>query len=233
MTDRKRENKNEVKAEAKHESKTEIEHETLSESKNETLSYYNQNAAAFCAGTLQADMSHLYDKFLCHIPAGGRILDLGCGSGRDSKIFMDRGYRVTAVDGSEELCKLASAYIGQPVRCMDFEELDDTEEFDGIWACASLLHIEKNRIHSILRKIHTALLPGGVLYVSFKRGSGERLSGQRFFSDYTEDDLKALFPPSDGWQIITIFTTGDVREGREGEQWVNGVVRKTEAGSKP
>ena len=71
-----------------------------------------------------------------------------------------------------------------------------------------------------------------MLYVSFKRGSGERLSGQRFFSDYTEDELKALFPSSGGWQILTVFTTGDVREGREGEQWVNGVVRKVDGEEK-
>ena len=211
---------------------TDRNHPPKNETKNQTLHYYNENAADFCAGTLQADMSHLYDQFLCHIPPGGRILDLGCGSGRDSKIFLARGYQVTAADGSEALCKLAASYIGQPVRCMDFEDLDYTEEFHGIWACASLLHVEKSRILPILRKIHSALLPGGVLYVSFKHGSGERLSGQRFFSDYTEDDLKALFPSSGGWQILTIFTTGDVREGRDGEQWVNGVVRKVEGEEK-
>ena len=245
---------------------------------NATLKYYNENAADFCAGTLHADMSHLYDKFLCHILPGGRILDLGCGSGRDSKIFLEKGYQVTAVDGSVELCRLASEYIGQPVRCMDFEELDYEEAFDGIWACASLLHVEKSRIPSSLRKIHRALVPGGVLYVSFKRGEGERTSGLRFFNDCTEAELEDLFtragnasadgkcaadnPACNGaaddiadddtdddcvadgntannniandcaagandWEIIEIFTTGDVREGRDGEQWVNGVVRKT------
>lgn len=192
---------------------------------NQTLNYYNENAAAFCEGTLNADMSHLYGCFLQHIPAGGKILDLGCGSGRDSFAFLRKGYQVEAVDGSSELCRLASEFIGQPVRCMDFEELDYEEEFDGVWACASLLHVEKSRIPSVLMKIHHALKPGGVLYFSFKRGTSERIAGERFFNDYTEETVKTLFTTENGWELLDLFITGDVREGREGEQWVNGVVR--------
>ena len=193
---------------------------------NQTLNYYNENAAAFCEGTVGADMSHLYEVFLRHIPEGGRILDLGCGSGRDSLAFLARGYQVEAVDGSEELCRFASEYIGQPVRCMDFEELDYEEEFDGVWACASLLHAPKSRIPSILSKIHRSLVPGGTLYFSFKRGDSERTKDGRFFNDYTEDTVKELFTAENRWEITKLFVTGDVREGREGEQWVNGVVRK-------
>ena len=193
---------------------------------NQTLNYYNENAAAFCEGTLNADMSHLYGCFLQHVPAGGKILDLGCGSGRDTLAFLRKGYQVEAVDGSSELCRLASEFIGQSVRCMDFEELDYEEEFDGVWACASLLHVEKSRISSVLAKVHRALKPGGVMYFSFKRGTLERIAGERFFNDYTEDTVKTLFTTENGWQLLDLFITGDVREGREGEQWVNGVVRK-------
>ena len=194
---------------------------------NQTLNYYNENAAAFCEGTLNADMSHLYGCFLQHVPAGGKILDLGCGSGRDSLAFLRKGYQVEAVDGSSELCRLASEFIGQPVRCMDFEELDYEEEFDGVWACASLLHVEKSRILSVLAKVHRALKPGGVMYFSFKRGTSERMAGERFFNDYTEDTVKNLFTTENGWQLLDLFITGDGREGREEEQWVNGVMRKT------
>ena len=193
---------------------------------NPTLNYYNENAAAFCEGTLHADMSHLYGCFLQHVPAGDKILDLGCGSGRDSLAFLRKGYQVEAVDGSSELCRLASEFIGQPVRCMDFEELDYEEEFDGVWACASLLHIEKASIQSVLAKVHRALKPGGVMYFSFKRGTSERMAGERFFNDYTEDTVKTLFTTENGWQLLDLFITGDVREGRKEEQWVNGVVRK-------
>ncbi|MBR4861248.1 MAG: class I SAM-dependent methyltransferase [Firmicutes bacterium] len=192
---------------------------------NQTLNYYNENAAAFCEGTLNADMSHLYGCFLQHIPAGGKILDLGCGSGRDSLAFLRKGYQVEAVDGSEELCRFAAEYIGQPVRCMDFEELDYEEEFDGVWACASLLHAPKSRIPSILSKIRRSLVPGGTLYFSFKHGDSERTKDGRFFNDYTEDTVKELFTAENGWEITELFVTGDVREGRGGEQWVNGVVR--------
>lgn len=194
---------------------------------NQTLNYYNENAAAFCEGTLHADMSHLYGCFLQHVPAGGKILDLGCGSGRDSLAFLRKGYQVEAIDGSSELVRLASEFIGQPVRCMDFEELDYEEEFDGVWACASLLHVEKSRILSVLEKVYQSLKPGGVLYCCFKYGTEERISGQRFFNDYTEDTVKPLFTAENGWEILELFVTGDVREGREGEQWVNGVVRRT------
>lgn len=207
--------------------KRRVQSEAQNEIQSETLRYYNENAAKFCEGTLQADMSHLYGQFLCCIPAGGKILDLGCGSGRDSKYFLEHGYEVTAIDGSGELCKLASEYIGQPVYCMDFEELDEEAAYDGIWACASLLHAPKNRIPALLQKIHRALVFGGVLYVSFKRGDGERISGGRFFSDCTEEELEGLLTKADSkWEIIRLFTTGDVREGRSGEQWVNGIARK-------
>ena len=109
---------------------------------------------------------------------------------------------------------------------MDFEELDYEEEFDGVWACASLLHVEKSRISSVLEKVHQSLKTGGVMYFSFKRGTEERTAGQRLFNDYTEDTVKTLFTAENGWEILELFVTGDVREGRDGEKWVNGVVRK-------
>lgn len=193
---------------------------------NQTLAYYNKNAAAFCEGTVGVDMSHLYEVFLRHIPEGGRILDLGCGSGRDSLEFLRKGYSVEAIDGSSELARLASEYIGQTVRCMDFEELDYEAEFDGVWACASLLHASKSLLPSVLGKIHRALVPGGILYFSFKRGDSERMAGERFFNDYTEDTVKDLFIAENGWELKELFVTGDVREGRGEEQWVNGVVKR-------
>lgn len=193
---------------------------------NQTLNYYNENAVAFCEDTLKADMSHLYDSFLQHIPIGGKILDLGCGSGRDSLKFILKGYEVEATDGSSELCRIASELIGQQVRCLDFGELDYEEEFDGVWACASLLHVEKSQMMLVIDKIHRSLLPGGCMYFSFKRGESERMKNGRFFNDYTEDAVRELFTTENGWEILNIFITGDVRDGRGEEQWVNGVVRK-------
>ncbi|MGN0658283.1 MAG: class I SAM-dependent methyltransferase, partial [Emergencia sp.] len=189
--------------------------------KDKTLEYYNENAEQFFQDTVEADMSHLYGRFLQKIPAGGRILDLGCGSGRDSRQFLDRGFRVTAVDGSAALCQLAERHIGQEVLCMDFGEMAFEECFDGVWACASLLHVPRDSIKGILARVSDALVPGGVLYACFKAGTGERNSGGRFFCDYSMGDMDRLFAPEDGWELCETFLTGDVREDREDQQWVN------------
>jgi len=195
-------------------------------SDNKTLDYYNENAEAFFQDTACADMSHLYSRFLPLLPAGGRILDLGCGSGRDSRFFLEQGFQVTAVDGSEELCRLASRYIGREVLCMDFQDLAFENCFDGVWACASLLHVPRDSIKDILARIHRALARGGVLYASFKAGNGERTRGDRLFNDYSQEDMESLFAVEDGWEICENLLTGDVREGRENEQWVNVVAKK-------
>lgn len=111
---------------------------------NRTIDYYNKNAEVFFQDTACADMSYLYKQFLPLIPVGGRILDLGCGSGRDSRYFLEQGFQVTAIDGSAELCRLASKYIGQEVLCMVFRDLAFENCFDGVWACASLLHVPRD-----------------------------------------------------------------------------------------
>ena len=195
--------------------------------KNKTLDYYNQNAADFFEGTCSVDMSHLYEAFLQYIPDKGYILDLGCGSGRDSKHFTEKDYHVTAIDGSKELCALASKHIGQEVLCMDFAEVDFEDAFDGIWACASLLHVDRTSIKVVLARLHRSLKAGGTMYLSFKEGIGEREKDGRFFNDYTEDSLKILLESCE-FSVERMFITGDVREGRSSVKWVNGIVKKNE-----
>lgn len=109
---------------------------------------------------------------------------------------------------------------------MDFADLAFEKCFDGVWACASLLHVPRDFIKDILARIHRALVRGGVLYAFFKEGKGERTHGERFFNDYSWEDMKTLFTEEDGWEICENLLTSDVREGRENEQWVNVVVRK-------
>ena len=191
-------------------------------SDNRTINYYNENAEIFFQDTACADMSHLYQRFLPLIPAGGRILDLGCGSGRDSRYFLKQGYQVTAIDGSAELCRLASKYIGQEVLCIDFRDLAFENCFDGVWACASLLHVPRDSIKDILARIYRALACSGVLYASFRRTK----ESEPAESGSSMTTMKTLFTEEDGWEICENLLTGDVREGREGEQWVNVVVRK-------
>ena len=191
-----------------------------------TLEYYDQNSAAFIEGTVSSDMSFLYAKFESRLAKGARILDLGCGSGRDSRYFLREGYQVEAVDGSQALCDHASEYIGQEARCLLFEDLDYTEEFDAVWACASLLHVSKAELPAIIQKVHAALKPGGILFTCFKYGNHEYTKDGRFFNNYNEETVKSIINPETGFETLDIFITGDVREDREDERWVNVVARK-------
>ena len=133
-----------------------------------TLEYYNKNAKKYFEQTIVGNLQENYDKFLKEVPNNSYILDFGCGSGRDSKYFIDNGYKVKAIDGSVEMCKLASEYINQKVECMKFEELEDIDIYDGIWACSSILHVEKEKLPSILNKMINALKVDGIIYACFK-----------------------------------------------------------------
>lgn len=193
---------------------------------NKTLEYYNEHAEDFVNSTKSADVSKLYGMFQKYVKVGGKILDLGCGSGRDSKYFMEQGYDVVAVDGSESICELASKYIGREVLCLKFEDIDLEQEFDGIWACASLLHVSKDELPNVLQKLSKALKTNGYIYASFKYGQEERIKGNRFFNDYTESNLNELFCEENRLKALEWSITEDVREGRAGEKWLNVVVGK-------
>lgn len=193
---------------------------------NETLAYYNQNADIFIEGTQNADMSEQYHFFLKYLTPGSKLLDLGCGSGRDSAYFSSLGFEVTAVDGSEELCKRVKAHHGIEALCINFEDISFDAEFDAIWACASLLHVKKADIPNIMKKVSTSLKPGGILYASFKYGSDECISNGRFFNNYTEHDINTLLTPENKLALLEYWITEDVRPDRAGEQWLNFIATK-------
>lgn len=111
-----------------------------------TLTYYNQNAQTFISHTQAINFQDTQERFLCHLRPGARILDFGCGSGRDTRYFLQQDYSVDAIDGSEELCRLASQYTGIPVRQMLFQDLDCRDNYDSIWACASILHLRMEEL---------------------------------------------------------------------------------------
>lgn len=187
--------------------------------------YYNTNAKDFFEGTAYVDMSKQYKDFLDNVPEGGTILDAGCGSGRDSRLFKSYGYEVVAMDGSIELCKLASEHIGQEVVHKQFQEIDFGAIFDGIWAAASLLHVPSSEIEDVLSKLKNSLKEGGIFYASFKYGEFEGERNGRYFYDLKEDTAKALFTKV-GFTVEKMWMTGDVREGRGDEKWINILVRK-------
>jgi len=196
---------------------------------NVNIDYYQQYAATFFADTVDVDMSPLYRRFLAQLPEQARILDAGCGSGRDAKAFAKLGHQVTAFDASPALAALAQRHLGQPVQCTRFQDIACQNEFDGIWACASLLHVPGADLCDVMQRLCRALKPRGLLYASFKYGSGEREHHGRRFTDLDEPGLEALLRQVPGLEPVDTWTTADLRPARESERWLNTLLRKTEA----
>lgn len=192
---------------------------------DKNIEYYNENAQAFYESTVNADMSFWRDKFEAYVTDGGRILDAGCGSGRDSRAFKQHGYSVVAFDASREMCRLASELLGQEVWQMRFDEIAFDEEFDGIWACASLLHVSMEELPEVIGKLYKALKDKGFMYASFKYGEGTTQRRERTFSDFTENSVKKLMEDA-GFKTIECGITSDIRPGRAEEKWVNVIVGK-------
>ena len=192
---------------------------------NKTLDYYNQNAESFIQGTVSVDFKETQDKFLQSL-TGKTILDFGCGSGRDTKYFIESGYAVTAIDGSEELCKSASAYTGIQVKHMLFQDLDEVDCYDGIWACSSILHLPKEELKIVSQKMSRALKQNGIIYTSFKYGNFEGERNGRYFTVFTLDEFKDFISDVKDIAIEEYWITGDVRPGREEEKWLNLILRK-------
>ena len=191
-----------------------------------TLNYYNENAKSFIEGTANVDFVSVQDIFLQLLPSYGTILDFGCGSGRDTKYFIEHGYKVDAIDGSIELCKLASEYTGIDVKHMLFQELTDARKYDGIWACASILHVKRTELPEILQKMCNATKNNGIIYVSFKYGDFEGERNGRYFTDMTEESMSELLAYIPELKVEKQWITGDVREGRGDERWLNMILRK-------
>ena len=192
---------------------------------SKTIEYYDSNADGYYDSTVNLDMSAQYSMFEKRLYAGAHILDLGCGSGRDAKYFLDQGYEVTAIDGSEKLCEKASALTGLKVRNILFQDLDYIEEFDGVWACASLVHVSSEELPEAFKKIGASLKDGGILYMSFKMGdfSGER--DGRYYTDLTEESITKTINMIPEFSVQETAISDDVREGVD-DQWISLIVIK-------
>jgi len=193
---------------------------------NKTINYYDINAKEFVEGTLNVDFKATQDKFINKLPAKGYILDFGCGSGRDTKYFLAKDFNVDAIDGSIELCKIASEYTNIKVRHMYFNELSIVNKYDGIWACSSILHLSLDDLVDVFKRMSKALKDEGIIYTSFKYGdfSGER--NGRFFTDMTEDSFAKLIANVDNLKVEEQWITADVRPQRGNEKWLNLILRK-------
>lgn len=193
---------------------------------DQTLLYYNLNAEAFTEGTVNVDFSYTQNKFLDQLDKGAYILDFGSGSGRDTKYFLEKGYSVDAVDGSEELCKIASEYTGIEVRNMFFQDLQEYAKYDAIWACSSILHLPYGELVVVMKKMVVAVKDNGLIYASFKYGTYEGVRNGRYFIDMTEERMEKLLQEVGGLTVEETWITSDVRSGRSEEKWLNLFLRK-------
>lgn len=190
----------------------------------DSIDYYERYAASYYENTVNLNMEEALGRFLALLPENAEVLDLGCGTGRDTVYLEDAGCYVTPMDGSEQMCRLAEIYTDKEVLHMTFEEMEFEEVFDGIWACASLLHVEGKDMDRIMKKVVNALKPDGVLYMSFKYGDAEEIRNQRFFHDYTEETAYDMVMRQDGVRIVEMWQSDDVR-GIE-TKWLNLLVKK-------
>lgn len=187
-----------------------------------TIRWYDRRAEEYAEWTRQIDLSGLRERFLRHVPEGGNVLDVGCGAGRDAKAFLEEGYKVTALDASEGMARLASEYIGRQVHHCRVQDFEPEGAFNGIWACASLLHIPEAELPAVFERLAGWLRPGGVLYASFY--AGERSDTERFFNEVSRAEVTRLLEDTDGLEREEVWRSGDA-EGREDVEWVNALAR--------
>ncbi|EHW0634560.1 class I SAM-dependent methyltransferase [Vibrio vulnificus] len=189
-----------------------------------TDQYYTENAQSFFESTVSVDVQKLYDQFLPHLDPNGAILDAGCGSGRDAKHFKALGFRVTAFDANQALVELASRHLEQHVIHAKFDTFRaEPNSFDGIWACASLLHVPDKELGATFLTLSQLLRPQGLFYCSFKYGQAAQVRNGRFFTDMDEHKLHATLTTSP-LTIKQTWVTADVRPGRGSEQWLNAIL---------
>ena len=190
------------------------------------MGYYDEHAEEFLSATQGADMGNILTRFLRLLPEGARVLDWGCGSGRDARSMLELGYEVTAVDLSLAMRAATAALTGLEPRNESFLDLDDVDRYDGIWASASLLHVPSVDLPAVLHRAATALKPRGTLYCSFKYGTDELERNGRFFNDMTEEKFTSLLGSVPFLRLVETRVTEDVRPERAGELWLNCLLRR-------
>lgn len=191
----------------------------------DSIGYYNRKAKEFVDRTIDQSRSKEMKRFLKYLEPGSYLLDAGCGSGRDTKAFLEMGYKMVAFDASEEMVKVSSSVAGQKTLQMKFQDLDFEKEFEGIWANASLLHVPYDEFRSVLVRLHQALKPSGILYASFKKGNQHRQVEDRHFYDQDESTLE---PFIDGiFEEVESWDTEDLGKAANTTQlWYNVILRK-------
>lgn len=197
-----------------------------------SINYYDQNADQFIQDTFYADMSAAYALFTQYLKPDATLLDIGCGSGRDSNYFASQGYTIYAHDGSEAMVEHTRKFLGDKVVVADFSEFDPMRHFgkniifDGLWACASLIHVPEENMVNIVNNYMQYAAEGGVFFLSFKLRDKNHEKDGRNFTNFNREKLETLIKQCNGLDILELVETVDVRAGREDEGWIIVVVRK-------
>lgn len=196
----------------------------ISSMDKKTTKYYKEHASEFIESTFNADLSSLYSLFLQYIPSSGKILDLGCGSGRDSLYFKNKGYDVYSIDIIEEMISNCKKLGLEKSYCTSIEDYNPSFKFDAIWSLASLVHHSKNECALALNKINSILRKDGILYLSLVKCEGEFSdSNSRFYSGYTSKEVNDMLI-KEGFDIIQIDETDDSL--KRSRKWINALARK-------
>lgn len=194
----------------------------------DSIDYYNRYAVPYYEETVDVDMTEVIELFMELLPENAEVLDLGCGSGRDTIVLEERGFYVTPMDGSEEMCKLAEINTDQEVLQMTYDEMEFDDVFDGIWACAALVHLTDDEMREIMKKLIQALKADGILYFSVHKGDRDGIYNGRYFRDYTRKELSDLMEEFPELELINMWTTQDARSGKSDGQWLNVLAKKSD-----
>ena len=191
----------------------------------ETILYYENFADSYVNETINCNFTDIEKKFCKYVKPGGNVLDVGCGSGRDAKYFIDKGYQVAAFDGSGAMSNRASQYLGVQVDTALIQEYTFHEQYDGIWCCASLLHLTLSEIEIFLLKAEKALREDGIVYVSFKYGTYQGIRNGRYYTDLTEKSFEKIVSNLQELKVIEMFQSSDVLASRK-QLWFNVFLKK-------
>lgn len=197
-------------------------HFSYSTTQSKTVDYYDIHANQFASDTAHMDFTGRYKPFLKYVKKGGHILDAGCGCGRDVEYFQKQGYEVTAFDASIEMVRIATKITGREISCRTFGDVNEIQQYDGIWANNSLLHLPKKRLFYSIDKLCRALKPGGVLFMSFKKGDFEGFEEGRYYTYMDEETLEEMLKPLEDIERVEAWT-----EVEEGHPWLQMIIRKT------
>ncbi|HCR1208409.1 TPA: class I SAM-dependent methyltransferase [Pseudomonas aeruginosa] len=191
----------------------------------ETIDYYNRNILKYDNTTYNLKLAEQWSEFLSQVKPQGAILDVGCGTGRDIVHFKNLGFYVEGIEPSTLLAKLARARTGSIIREASVENIEHKDRYDGIWACASLLHLPKASLPETLKKLTRALREDGCLYISLKQGTEEsRKPDGRYFSSYLPNEITMILDKIPNISQPKIWITEDAAL-RSNTKWINILIK--------